>query len=133
MPDGPYSGSLGVRQSDRAQDECSRAIAIARRNGTPLYECDAQLVLARVLLREGASEPEAARQIGAALERAAELIDQTGGESRRPRLEELRAELAHARGDAATRERYLREAHRLYTEMGATGHAERMAKELGEL
>ncbi len=46
-------------------------------------------------------------------------------------LDELRAELAHARGDAAGRERHLREAHRLYTEMGAAGHAERMAKELG--
>jgi predicted amidophosphoribosyltransferase len=28
------------------------------------------------------------------------------------------------------RDRELREAHRLYTEMGATGHAERLAKEL---
>ena len=27
--------------------------------------------------------------------------------------------------------RELREAHRLYTEMGATGHAERLARELG--
>ena len=35
--------------------------------------------------------------------------------------------LAH---DDATRERELREAHRLFTEIGATGHAERIAKEL---
>ncbi len=41
-----------------------------------------------------------------------------------------RSERAHARGDAASRERHLREAHRLYTEMGATGHAERLAREL---
>jgi hypothetical protein len=32
---------------------------------------------------------------------------------------------------AAARERELREAHRLYTEMDATGHAERLARELG--
>ena len=36
-------------------------------------------------------------------------------------------------GDDATQERELREAHRLYTEMGATGHAERLARELAEL
>ena len=121
---------LGLGQHARARVECGEAIAAALRSGTPLYECDAQLVLARIQLREGASQPEATRGIGAALERAAELIDQTGGESRRPRLEELRAELAHTLGDAASRERHLREAHRLYTEMGATGHAERLAREL---
>ncbi len=104
--------------------------AAALRSGTPLYECDAQLVLARVQLREGAPQPEATRGIGDALERAAELIDQTGCESRRPRLEELRADQAHARGDPAGRESHLRESHRLYTEMGATGHAERLAREL---
>jgi len=35
------------------------------------------------------------------------------------------------RGGTAACERELREAHRLYTEMGATGHAERLAEELG--
>ena len=49
----------------------------------------------------------------------------------RPSLHEERAELARRSGDAPTRDRELREAHRLYTEMGATGHAERLAKELG--
>jgi hypothetical protein len=32
--------------------------------------------------------------------------------------------------DSANRERYLREAHRFYTEMGAAGHAEQVAREL---
>ncbi len=32
---------------------------------------------------------------------------------------------------APLQERELREAHRLFTEMGATGHAERVARELG--
>ncbi len=30
----------------------------------------------------------------------------------------------------AARDHHLREAHRLYTEMGARGHAERLAREL---
>jgi hypothetical protein len=33
-------------------------------------------------------------------------------------------------GRSSDAERELREAHRLYTEMGATGHAERVAREL---
>jgi hypothetical protein len=47
-----------------------------------------------------------------------------------PFWREARAELAKLRGDDAARERELREAHRLYSEMGATYHAERVAGEL---
>ena len=47
-----------------------------------------------------------------------------------PLLHEARAELERACGDAAAAERELREAQRLYAEMGATGHAERLAREL---
>jgi hypothetical protein len=39
-----------------------------------------------------------------------------------------RARLARLSGDEATSQRELREAHRLYTEMGATGHVERLAE-----
>ena len=45
-------------------------------------------------------------------------------------IHEVSAELAALLGDDAGRERDLRDAHRLYTEMGATGHAERVAREL---
>ena len=46
-------------------------------------------------------------------------------------LHELRARLASRTGATArAAAAELREAHRLYTEMGATGHAERLAKEL---
>jgi len=41
-----------------------------------------------------------------------------------------RAQLAHALGDDAGRERELREALRIYTEMDATGWMERIAAEL---
>ena len=51
-----------------------------------------------------------------------------GGVRARLRLE--RAELARLRGDEADRRRLLVEAERLFGEMGATGHAERVAKEL---
>lgn len=42
-----------------------------------------------------------------------------------------RAELARLTGDEATRERELREAHRLFTEIGAPLRAAEVAKELG--
>ena len=42
-----------------------------------------------------------------------------------------RAALARALQRPSDANRELREAHRLYTEMGATGHAERLARELG--
>ena len=48
----------------------------------------------------------------------------------RPLIHERRSYLAHALGDEATHQRELREAHRLFTEIGATGHAERVAREL---
>ncbi len=44
-----------------------------------------------------------------------------------------RAQLAALLGDDACCERELHEAHRLYTEMGATGHAERVGRELEAL
>ncbi len=49
----------------------------------------------------------------------------------RPQVCEERAELARLRSDEAACTRELREALRLYTEMGATGHAERLAREQG--
>jgi class 3 adenylate cyclase len=64
------------------------------------------------------------------LQTASELIEETGAECYRPELHELRAELARALGDEAGRERELRESHRLYSEVGATGHARRLADEL---
>ena len=54
----------------------------------------------------------------------------TGAGAHIPSVPLARAELAGVLGDEATCERELREAHRLYSEMGATGHAERVAREL---
>ncbi len=72
----------------------------------------------------------AEREIEAALDRTLELVEETGARVFVPEVHEERAELARLRGDDNTCERELREAHRLYTEMGATGHAERLAREL---
>ncbi len=70
--------------------------------------------------------------IGAALDRALQLIEETGANVYRPHVHEERAELARLRGDTAARERELREAHRDYTKKGATGDEERVGSDLAD-
>jgi len=54
----------------------------------------------------------------------------SGAKSYEPFLHVERAELARLTGDEATRESELREAHRLFTEIGAPIRAAEVAKEL---
>ena len=102
------------------------AVSEASRLGTLGYELCASVAKSRILLALG----EDGEEIEATLSRASELIAETGGRSYEPQVRELRARLAQARGDATTAGRELREAHRLYTEIGATAHAERLARVL---
>jgi hypothetical protein len=64
------------------------------------------------------------------LAQAEAVISQTGALVFAPQIHEARAEIARLLGDEAEGERQLREAHRLYSEMGATGHADRLTREL---
>jgi hypothetical protein len=59
------------------------------------------------------------------------IVQEAGAKSQEPFIHEERAALARLLGDDATHQRELREAHRLFTEVEATGHAARLAKELG--
>ena len=59
-----------------------------------------------------------------------ELVAETGGRSIEPQVIEERARLAALRGDDGATSEDLRRAHALYVEIGATGHAERLAREL---
>jgi tetratricopeptide (TPR) repeat protein len=110
----------------RAREAAAEAVAIAEREDlrSPLRSLSPALVL------RSAHGLAAEREIEAALDRALELIEETGSKVYVPKVHEERAELARLRGDEATRERELREAQRLYTAMGANGHAERLAREL---
>lgn len=58
------------------------------------------------------------------------MVDSTGLGGWRPFLHVERAELARLVGDETACEQEFREAHRLFTEMSATGHAQRVATEL---
>ena len=81
--------------------------------------------MARALLRrDGPAARDAAE---AALASAAALIERTGARTLAPALCEWRAELAAVLGDDVTRVQLLREAQQGYEEIGATGHAKRLA------
>jgi adenylate cyclase len=118
-------GLLQAGDAEAARSAAEEAIALCRRSERSHYEAAAHGILARALLRsEGAAAREAAE---AALDAAAALIERTGARLLLPSLSEWRAELAAAWGDEATQERELHEAHRLFAEMGAIGHAQRLS------
>jgi ATP/maltotriose-dependent transcriptional regulator MalT len=111
---------------ERARTTAEKAVSLAQERRAVIFEIPALVIRARILLRsDGAGARE---EIEGALARALTLIDETGARVYEPLAREERAGLARLLGDGDACERELREAHRLYTEMGATGHAERLAR-----
>ncbi len=74
---------------------------------------------------------EAGSPVGYRSQRGVHRAD--GAKGWLPFVHEVRAQLARICGDEATCERERAEAERLWTEMGAHGHIERIARELDEL
>jgi adenylate cyclase len=121
-------GYLSTGEAEQARRTAEEAVRAARRGGARAFEIEAQLSLAHVLVAMGGTKARAG--VEEALTRAVELVHETGAKSLEPPILVERAGLMRLLGNEAGRERELREAHRLYTEMGATGHAERVAREL---
>jgi len=69
--------------------------------------------------------------IDESLARAAALIEETGARMQEPALHLMRADLAALDGAAEVRERELRDAERLFAEMGAPIRAAEVAAMLG--
>jgi adenylate cyclase len=116
-------------QSERALDAAARGVALVRALRMPVFVAIALLMQAQVIRKAQGIEARAA--IEAALVEAADLIESTSIRGWQPVLHVERAGLARLVGNEAARERELREAQRLFTAMGATGHAERLGRELG--
>jgi tetratricopeptide (TPR) repeat protein len=121
---------LGIGDADRAIALVEEAIAVDEvpQNLNAVY---ARLALARVLL--GSVGVAARDRIEAALDLAGEVSRATGAKAYEPQVLVERAALAAALGDGEGSQRSLREAHRLFVEVGATGYAERLAVTLGLL
>jgi adenylate cyclase len=114
----------GLGDFERARRLARESSDVLLARGTLFFAAPALLNLARVLrLADGAA---AAGEIGATLDRVNALIDETGMEATRPLVHVERAELARLLGDEAAYQRELREAHRLFTQMGATGYVSRI-------
>lgn len=119
---------LGRGDVDRARALAEEALEIEPSRRQPHHEIDASLALARVLLASAGTAASA--EIEAALARALEVVRDTRLKAYEPLIHVELAELARQSDDEEERQRELGEAHRLFTEIGATGHAERLADEL---
>jgi adenylate cyclase len=122
---------LALGDRDRARSLVEEGVDLARSSGQAAVEAFGCLTLARVLLASDRRAPQA--EIETALDRALQLASTMDAKLVVPMIHVERAELARLSGDDEGREHELRDAHRLYTEMGATGHAERLAGELSTI
>ncbi len=118
---------LGARDPAASLATAETALALARSLRRPLSETRAHLAHARGLL--AAERADAAPTVRSALDQATALVEVTGACAFAPFIHIERARLAELAGDSAGRERELREAQRLFTEMGAPIRAEHMAPE----
>jgi len=115
---------LGRDDLDGARKFAEEAATLARTRRWPRV----LLTRARVLRRcEGADALEAIEEN---LHEALSTIRESGQQAYEPYVHLELAELARLVGDAVTRQGQLREAHRLFSEMGATIRATEIAKEL---
>ena len=130
------AGNLSVlSDAHRALGEIQAAVSTAREgvqrgeaDEFPYWEAVAQIALAAALTARG--EPLAHAEIESALARAEHLVEVTEGHSLTPQILEARGRLAAKLDDSVASTRLLREALAVYHEIGATGHAARLAKEL---
>jgi tetratricopeptide (TPR) repeat protein len=122
---------LGLGETERANALVTEGLEIARAQGNAASETLASLALARLLM--GSGGPISREKVEAPLARALELARETGGKAFEPPVHVELAELARHSGDEEGHERELREAHRLFVEIGATGHAARLELELASV
>ncbi len=118
----------GLGNIEKGVELARRALEEATAHGLAYGETAGHLILARLLL--AAADAEALEEIEAELATARE-------QARRMEFRPIEglvkleiARLARARGEEAAHLEGLREAHEVFTEIGATGHAEGLGSEL---
>jgi class 3 adenylate cyclase/tetratricopeptide (TPR) repeat protein len=119
---------LGAGDVERARALAQEGVDATRAHNQVTFEMLATLSLVRVLL--GSAGAAAGAEIEAALGRALGLAHETGAKALEPLVHVELAELAHQSRDEDCRQRELGEAHRLFTEVGAAGRAEEVARQL---
>jgi adenylate cyclase len=119
---------LGVGHSERARELAEEAVAVAEAQRSVPIGFRATLAWARVLLAHAGSKE--ADQIESRLQGALEAVAATGARIYEPFIRVELAKLAHRSGDEQRGESELREAHRLFVEVGAAGQAARLAEQM---
>lgn len=122
-------GSLAESHLRTGDLECALALseegtAYALRAGTAVNGLHAERVVAATRIARGES-----REAAESLDRCDALVQSTHAAAYAPFIAELRARLAAAQGEDATE--LLQEAQRQFASVGASGHADRLARELG--
>ena len=120
--------SLASGDLRRARVLAEEALTHCLENGARLDAIEAALALAAAL-RADAGVGETAR-IEDVLATADRLIDETGARNMTAFVLVERAALSALRGDTRQQEEHLRRADEVFTRMGATGQATRLAREL---
>jgi hypothetical protein len=135
-PDARFCNGCGALQASACgscgttlRDEAREAFRLGSERARHIGEIRAQLTRARVLI--AIDGVEAHRYIESALGRAEALLRTTGARSYEPQILVERARLAGLLSNSTHHRAHLAEAHRLFSEMGATGYAERLAREFG--
>jgi len=120
---------LGCGDVTRARASADEAVAVARTRHA--FELEAHLARVRVLL--GSEGTSAAAEVEAVLRDAEAAVQRSEARVHTPFIHVERAELARLVADEAGYQRELREAYRLFVEMGATGQAEKVSHQLSAL
>jgi tetratricopeptide (TPR) repeat protein len=119
---------LGMGRLELARETIERALGLTRGRQLKWAKPHVDLTLARIRIRsEGA---RARREIEPILQGVIRAAKEGGFKPWLPFAELELAELARLAGDGAAREHALRQAHQLFTEMGAAGYARTTAQQL---
>jgi class 3 adenylate cyclase/tetratricopeptide (TPR) repeat protein len=122
---------LGTGEYAGALEAAEEGVESAQDSKTRVHELHARLSLARAVR---ASEGAAARdRIADLLAATMDLALECGADSHVPQVHVELAELSRLDGDEQAYERELREARRLFEQIGATGHAAAVANQLAAL
>jgi class 3 adenylate cyclase/tetratricopeptide (TPR) repeat protein len=115
---------LGLGETSWALSLARRAVDVAQRRALRLFECDAQLALARALRHVlGIEEISAIEQ---ALEIAEKRARESGARAIEPFVHIERAAFARVLGHTSMRQQELERARDLFAAIGADGHRARM-------
>jgi class 3 adenylate cyclase/tetratricopeptide (TPR) repeat protein len=111
----------GLGDADEALRLAQEGMHVARKQGMLLNECFTILSFARAAFVAGDAPSD--EHVRIALERGLELVRRSQAKAMAPLLRVELAGLADRQGDAEGRERELREAQRLFADIGASGRA----------